>query len=152
MTIDAVEAKRLQLPVITVPVERGRLQFFAKAIGETDPVYTDLAAAAEAGHPDLPVPPTFFFSLELSSPDPFAYLRELNVDMRQVLHGEQSFEYHTMVHAGETVTVRPRIADVFAKKGGALEFLVRRTDFVRGGELVAEATSTLVVQNAKATS
>ena len=47
----------------TLPVEAGRLRFFAKATGETDPVYIDEAAARDAGHPrpagaaDLPVLP-----------------------------------------------------------------------------------------------
>jgi hypothetical protein len=54
----------------TTQVERGRLRFFAKAISETDPVYTDEAAARAAGHPALPVPPTFFFCLEMDRPDP----------------------------------------------------------------------------------
>ena len=36
-------------PPFTTPVERGRLKFFAKAIGETDPVYVDEAAAQAAG-------------------------------------------------------------------------------------------------------
>ncbi len=40
-------------------MERGRLRMFAAAIGETDPIYTDVEAARAAGHPDLPVPPTF---------------------------------------------------------------------------------------------
>ena len=35
-----------ELPPSVLPLERSRLQFFAKAIGETDPVYADLAAAA----------------------------------------------------------------------------------------------------------
>ena len=34
----------------TTDVERGRLRFFAKAIGEMDLIYTDDAAARRAGH------------------------------------------------------------------------------------------------------
>ena len=34
----------------SVDVEKGRLRFFAKAIGETDAIYTDEAAAQAAGH------------------------------------------------------------------------------------------------------
>jgi len=33
-----------------------RLKFFAKAIGETNPIYTDEAAALEAGYRALPAP------------------------------------------------------------------------------------------------
>ena len=48
-----------RFPVFQVEVEKGRLRFFAKAIGETDPVYFDEKAAKAAGHPGLLVPPTF---------------------------------------------------------------------------------------------
>ena len=39
-----------ELPASVLDVEKGRLRFFAKAIGETDPVYTDEAAAEAAGY------------------------------------------------------------------------------------------------------
>jgi acyl dehydratase len=145
--LDTEAARRLPLDPITVQVERGRLRFFASATGQTDPVYTDLDAAMQAGHPDLPVPPTFFFSLELEEPDPFGYLAALDVDLRRVLHGEQSFTYHRPAHAGDTLTLQPRIVDIDSKKGGALEFLVKQTDITRDGQLVAEAQSVIVVRN-----
>ncbi|PZG46686.1 MaoC family dehydratase [Spongiactinospora gelatinilytica] len=145
--MDPEAAKALRFAPLTVDIERGRLRFFAKATGQTDPIYHDLDAARQAGHPDLPVPPTFFFGLDLEGPDALRYLRELDVDMARVLHGEQSFVYHSLAHAGETLTVRPRIVEVFAKRGGALEFLVKRNEITRAGEPVAEATMTLVVRN-----
>ena len=45
------------MPGFDVLVEKGRLRFFAKATGQTDPVYSDEAAARAAGHPGSPVPP-----------------------------------------------------------------------------------------------
>ncbi|MFF0496490.1 MaoC family dehydratase N-terminal domain-containing protein [Nocardia aobensis] len=147
MPIDTEAALALPFDPITVDVERGRLRLFAKAIGETSPIYTVVDAARQAGHPDLPVPPTFFYSLELETPDPFGYLAALGVDLRRVLHGEQSFAYHRPAHAGDTLTLRPRIVDVYSKKGGALDFLVKHTSISRGAEPVAEATSVLVVRN-----
>ncbi|MEU9330823.1 MaoC family dehydratase N-terminal domain-containing protein [Streptomyces canus] len=147
MPIDVEAARKLPFDPIKVAVERGRLRFFAKAIGETDPVYTEVEAARQAGHPDLLVPPTFFFSLELESPEPFGYLAALGVDLRRVLHGEQSFTYHRMAHAGDSLTLEPRITEAFSKKGGALEFLVKQTDISRHGELIAEARSVVVVRN-----
>lgn len=150
MPIDPDQARSLALPTITVDVERGRLRSFASAIGETDPVYSDPVAARRAGHLDLPVPPTFFFSLELDAPDPLGYLAGLGVDLRRVLHGEQSFTYHSMAYAGDRLVLRPRIADVYRKKGGALEFLVKRTEIEREGKPVAEATSVVVVRHEEA--
>ena len=111
----------------SVNVEAGRLKFFAKAIGQTDPVYSDDAAAKAAGHPALPVPPTFLFCLEMDAPDPGAIRVLLDLPLPKVLHGEQRFTYHAMAHAGDTLTFEQRIADIYAKKGGLLEFVVRET-------------------------
>jgi acyl dehydratase len=135
---------------LTVEVERGRLRLFAKAIGSDDPVYTDVDAARAAGHPDLPVPPTFLFCLELERPDPFAFLASIGVDLRRVLHGEQAFAYERPAYAGDRLTFASRIADVYDKKGGALEFLVRETDVTRDGEAIARMTSTTIVRNPEA--
>jgi acyl dehydratase len=99
------------LPAFTVPVEAGRLRFFAKATGQTDPVYVDEAAARDAGHPGLPVPPTFFFCLEMDAPDPAVMRNLLGIDYRRILHGEQQFRYHAMAHAGDRLRFEPRIAD-----------------------------------------
>jgi len=135
------------LAASTAVIERGRLRFFAEAIGETDPVYSDLDAALAAGHPDLPAPPTFLFGLKLDGPDPFGWMTDLGVDMRFVLHGSQRFEYHRAVFAGDEVTFSPRISDVYDKRGGALEFLTLETAVNRGDELVANLTETIVVRH-----
>ena len=135
------------LAASTAAIERGRLRFFAEAIGETDPVYTDLDAARAAGHPDLPVPPTFLFGLKLDAPDPFAWMTDLGIDMRFVLHGSQRFEYLAAAYAGDEVTFRPRISEVYEKRGGALEFVSVETTVTRGDEHIANLTETIVVRH-----
>jgi acyl dehydratase len=136
------------LPAFTVPVEAGRLRFFAKATGNTDPVYADEAAARDAGHAHLPVPPTFLFCLEMESPDPAALRKLLGIDYRRILHGEQQFHYHAMAYAGDRLRFEPRIADIYDKKGGALEFVRRETKVTnQHGALVAELTCLTVVRN-----
>jgi hypothetical protein len=139
-----------EFPAATLSVDAGRLRFFAKSIGEADPVYVDTTVARAAGHPDLPVPPTFLFAIELEQPDPFAWADQLGIDLRRVLHGEQSFTYHSVAHAGDVLTATPRIKDVYSKKGGALDFIVKESVITRAdGTLVAEATTVIVVQNAE---
>jgi acyl dehydratase len=147
MAIDADEAKAIQFAPVTVEVERGRLRFFAKATGQTDPVYLDVDAARAAGHPDLPVPPTFFFSLSLEATDPFGYVDRLGIDLRSVLHGEQSFTYHQLAYAGDRLTLEERIVDVYTKRGGALEFVVKQTDITRDGQPVAQTRSVIVIRH-----
>jgi acyl dehydratase len=137
-----------QLPATTLTVDAGRLRFFAKAIGETNPLYTDVEAAKAAGYADLPVPPTFLFSIELENPDQFRWVVDQGIDPRFVLHGEQSFTYHSIAHAGDTLTATPRIVDVYSKKGGALEFIVKSTAVTRAdGFAVADLETIIVVRN-----
>jgi hypothetical protein len=140
------------LPERTADIERGRLRSFANAIGETNPVYTDLDAARAAGHDDLPVPPTFLFGLGLGrGAEDFAWLTDLGVDLRHILHGDQSFTYHAVAHAGDTVTLAPRITDVFSKRGGTLQFLIRETAVrAADGSPVADLRETIVVREPKA--
>lgn len=146
MPVDPDAARALEIAPLTVEVERGRLRFFAKSIGENDPQYTDVEVARQHGHRDLPVPPTFFFSLDLERPDPFAYLDALGVDLRHVLHGEQHFDYHAMAYAGDTLTLESRVLDVTSKRNGSMDLLRKRTDIRRGAVPVATATSTIVVR------
>jgi acyl dehydratase len=136
------------LAPVTVYVDAGRLRFFAEATGQTDPVYTDLDAARAAGHPQLPVPPTFLFGLEFESADGLSWLTGLGVDLGQLLHGEQTFSYRSIAHAGDTLVLRARIVDVYTKKAGALEFIRKHTSVTRtDGSAVAELDNVLVVRH-----
>ena len=130
-------------------VEAGRLRLFAKATGETRPEYCDEAAARAAGHPSLPAPPTYAACLYLDVPDPFAWYRDLDVDLARVLHGAQSFRYFAPIYAGDRLTFASRIANVFRKKGGALTFIIREIEVTnQAGLRVAEMRSTIVVRGA----
>ncbi|MER6912715.1 MaoC family dehydratase N-terminal domain-containing protein [Streptomyces sp. NPDC000594] len=134
-------------PPHSVQVERGRLRFFARATGQTEALYTDPAAASAAGHRDLPVPPTFLFCLDMDRPDRDGFLAGLGVDIRTILHGGQAFTYHATAYAGDTLTFSTEVTDVYTKKGGALEFIVRDTRVTRDGAPIATLTSTVVVRD-----
>ncbi|GAA5039924.1 acyl dehydratase [Thermocatellispora tengchongensis] len=133
-------------PPVTMTVERGRLRLFAKATGQTDPVYVDLDAARAGGHPDLPVPPTFLYGIDLEVPDPFEWITSLGVDLNTVLHATQTFTYHRQAYAGDELTAHSTIADVYTKKGGALEFVERRTRITRGETPIADLAQTVVIR------
>ena len=137
-----------QLKPSVLMVDRTRLQFFAKAIGEQDPVYLDLAAAQAAGYPDLPAPPTFMFAAELDSGANDQLLTDLDIPLVKLLHGEQSFKYIKPVCAGDTLSVESTITDIYDKKGGKLEFVVKDSRVTNQRvELVAEMRTVLVVRH-----
>ena len=144
--IDKIHIGR-QLPTFLATAEAGQLRFFAKSTGETNPIYFDEQAARDAGHPNLPLPPTFLFSLEFQIPSN-AWRDELGIVTARILHGEESFRYHRMAYAGDTLRFDVRIADIYDKKGGALEFVVRETRVTnQHGEHVADLRSVLVQRN-----
>lgn len=133
-------------PAHSMTVEAGRLRFFAKAIGETDAIYTDDAAAT--GQRALPVPPTFLFCLEMDRPDPFGWVAALGLDLGRILHGEQSFTYHAPCYAGDTLHFEAKITDSYEKKGGALLFIVKDAAVCnQDGVHIADLRTTLVHRN-----
>lgn len=111
-----------------ITVEQGQLKLFAKAIGETNPIYFDEAAAKRAGHKDIVAPPTFGSCLKLLAPQEKPTYEELGLDFKKLLHGEEKIEYFLPIHAGDKLTLVTEISDIYDKKGGALEFIVRVTD------------------------
>ncbi|PCI52354.1 MAG: acyl dehydratase [Gammaproteobacteria bacterium] len=135
-------------PSVTAPVEKGRLRFFAKAIGESNPIYTDEAAAKKAGYESLPMPPTFLFSLKMDVPNPFENYEKAGLALAKILHANQAFIYHKPVVAGDTLMFESHIADIYDKKGGELEFLVEKIKVSNQfDQHVADMTITLVVRN-----
>lgn len=132
----------------TFTVEAGRLACFARAIGETNPHYSDEATAIAAGFPALPVPPTFLACLEMSTPNPMGWFDEIGAELARILHGEQSFRYHKMAFAGDRLKFEKQLTDIYSKKGGALEFIVVKTTVTnQHGELVAELQATVIQRN-----
>lgn len=137
-----------EFPSYTVDIEKGRLRFFARAIGESNPIYTDEAAAHAAGHRAIPAPPTYMFSVDLDGPELLPILGLLDLDIGRVLHGSQEFDYLGQIYAGDSITQQCKIVDIYDKKGGALEFVVQESSYTnQDGELVGKARQTLVYRN-----
>ena len=97
---------------------------------------------------DLPAPPTFLFAAELDAGVTDKLLDDLGIPLANLLHGEQSFTYHRPVCVGDTVTVRSVITDIYEKKNGALEFVVKTSRVTNQDDiLVAELSTTIVYRH-----
>lgn len=120
----------LTLPALHYTVEAGQLRFFSKVIGETDPIHFDEGAAVSAGYRSIVAPPTFCFSCLRGSADNMPYITALDIDdeeLSRALHGEQSFEFHEAICAGDRITIEEKIVDIFEKKNGTLQFVLTET-------------------------
>ncbi len=134
-------------PTSTVQVEKGRVRFFAQAIGETNPLYSDEEVARAEGYRSIPIPPTFLFCLEMENSSSTRVLELLNVGMGRILHGEQLFRYHRAVCTGDCITFQSKVSDIYSRKGGTLEFIVlESTATNQDGVLVGEMRSSIIVR------
>jgi acyl dehydratase len=134
-------------PAVRYEVGREKLREFAIAVGETDPIYHDEAAARAAGHPDLPAVPTFAVVLSLRAGQVVYGDPELGLDYSRVVHGEQEFVHHRPIRAGDRLVATTTIDAVRNVAGNDL--LTTRVDLAtEDGEAVCTATSMLVGRGA----
>ncbi|KPC63832.1 hypothetical protein ADL35_47530, partial [Streptomyces sp. NRRL WC-3753] len=63
MALDQSFVGRTYPPTEPYEVGREKIREFAQAVGDANPVYTDVEAAKALGYADVIAPPTFVFSL-----------------------------------------------------------------------------------------
>jgi len=125
-------------------VGREHIRSFAEAIGDSNPVYLEPEAARALGHPDVVAPPTFLtvLNFRFATDGPIAD-PALGLDYSLVVHGEQSFELHRPVRAGDVLSSTSRIEDIRdAGRNELLETVIEVT--AADGEQVATLRSTIV--------
>ncbi len=134
-------------PPISFDVEKQRLRFFAKATGQTDPVYFDEQAARENGHPSILAPPTFLTVVGHEQEKPYKYITDLGIDFGKILHAGQTYKYYKPVYAGDVITMESQIVDLYEKKNGALQFIEFQSTYANQDNImVAESLATLVAR------
>lgn len=132
----------------TRKIEEGQLWFFAKAIGETNPIFLEKQAAKTAGYTALPAPPTYGFSLSNAQADTFDYTKEMGIPIEALLHGEEEFEYIQPILAGDEITFQRTVLTIYEKKGGLLEFVKMETTMINQDQaLVGKMQTTFVVRH-----
>ena len=133
------------IAVRTYAVGREKIREFARAVGESEPLYLDLDAARAAGHQDLVAPPMFAVVYCSSAIEQALFEPELGIDFAMLVHGAQEFEWGPLVVAGDEVTTHVEVADIHERVGmGFYVFASRSTN--QRGELVCSGTWTQIVR------
>jgi acyl dehydratase len=124
-------------------VSRVKIREFAIAIGDHNPVYTDVEAAKALGYPDVIAPPTFAIVVSFTMGPAVVFAPGLGVDYSRVVHGEQSFAYSRPIRAGDVLVGVPRIVDI--RDAGRNELMTWEAVISTvEGEHVVTAVNTLV--------
>ena len=120
MTVTADLKGRVYPETAPYLVGREKVREFARAVGSTDPLSLDPAAAEAAGFADVVAPPTFAIvlqdpTLRSSSADETA-----GVDFSRVVHGDQRFRFTRPIVAGDLLTATMTVTDVKSLGGNGM--------------------------------
>ena len=119
------------------PVTAAEILAYAAAYGETNPLYTDPAAAARGPYGALIAPPTFAVSLRGQHFMPRELPRNLG---RSGFDAGKDIEIGAPVRVGDVLTASSTVHDIYEKTGrsGAMVFIVFRTTVTnQAGDIVA---------------
>ncbi|KAA8886722.1 DNA-binding protein [Nocardia colli] len=132
------------------PVNQPMINNWVEAIGDTNPIYVDEAAAKAAGHPGIVAPPAMaqvwtMFGLNGVRPadDPMGDATELldAAGYTSVVATDCQQTYHRYLNVGEQVSATSRLSEIRGPKRTALGegwFVTFLTSWHVGDELVAE--------------
>ena len=122
-----------------------RLKFFAKATGQTDPIYFDHDIAITQGHKGIVCPPTFLIVVGMEQKPPPQFLGDLEIKIERMLHSGQEFIYEEIVYEGDKLRMDTKIIDMYDKKEGLLQFCILESKFTNQNSThVATLKNTIV--------
>ena len=132
----------LESDPVTYAVEKHSIEHFARAIGESNPIYFDEQFAKD-NVGGIIAPPTFIrlFSpkkLEKQFPDSFSNL----------VDGGSSYTFYEKIFVGDKITVVSKLKDLFIKSGsfGDMMFKISLTSYTNQKNiLVAEQEITTIL-------
>jgi acyl dehydratase len=140
----------------TAPEEIGRAsaRYFARAVGDDNPLYTDQAAARAAGLPGTIVPPTWLFETNQYADLPAndegyaGHFWPIDIPGTRAVRGGNEYRWARDVRPGDIVTARWRITGITERSTGSGQPMVVVTsecDYTdQDGEPIAQQTETLI--------
>ena len=141
-----------RLTVKGLQVEGGKVEEFARALRDDDPVHRDADAAADHGFEGVPAPLTFTRTSAFPRYRPpgvdGTYGFDLGFREEYSVHGEQAYEFERPLLVGTVLSGDTTLEDLYQRegsRGGTMTFAVYETEFRdRDGELVVTSRSTSI--------
>jgi acyl dehydratase len=132
-------------PAVVYAVGREKVKEYASAVGETNPLHLDVAAARAAGHADVVAPPMFAVVYQASAVMPGIFDPEVGINFAMMVHSGQDFRWERVVVAGEELTSEASVTAIEEKGGmGFYDFEVVTKD--AGGATVCTGIWKMIVR------
>src|SRR3954454_22946707 len=111
------EAVGKEYPPVTYAVGREKIKEYARAVGETNPVYLDAEAARGAGYADVVAPPMFAVVYSAPAVGPGIFDPDVGINFAMMVHGGQELRWGKPVVAGDEITTTTTVKDISERDG-----------------------------------
>ena len=122
----------------TFEVEKGAIRNLAEAMNYLNPLFLDENYAKSRGHGNVAAPPLFAsHNLPLGAP---LNVLKFPFQIAAGLHGSDEWEFLHDIHAGDVLTPRGKIANLYEREGkrGKMLFVISEVAFTnQRGEVAA---------------
>jgi len=132
-------------PATTYVVGREKVREYARAVGETDPLYLDVEAAWAAGHADVVAPPMFAVVYAMPAVAAGMFDPEVGIDFARLVHARQDFRWGPLVVAGDEISTTVSVKDVSERRGSGF-YVFESISCNDRGETVCTGTWSNVVR------
>ena len=134
-------------PPTVYAVGREKIREYALAVGETNPVHLDVQAARGAGYADLVAPPMFAVIYSTPAVVMAVFDPDVAMNFAMEVHGAQEFRWGPLVVAGEEITTRASVKDIYEHDWRGF-YIFETISINQRGETVCTGTWTDIVRNA----
>jgi acyl dehydratase len=134
-----------EYPAEVYAIAREKVREYAAAVGESDPIHTDVEAARAAGYGDVVAPPMFAVVYSAPVMRPAIFDPEVGINFPAMVHGGQEFVWGAPVVAGDEITTTARVADISEREGMGF-YVFETTSRNQRGEPVCTARWTNIVR------
>jgi acyl dehydratase len=132
-------------PPSTYAVGREKIREYALAVGESNPLYLDAAAARGAGYADVVAPPMFCVVYAAPAMGPAIFDPEVGINFALMVHGGQEFRWGQLVVAGDEITTTASVKSIEERVGNGF-FVFESVSTNQDGAEVCVGTWTNIVR------
>jgi acyl dehydratase len=143
----AVETKAIgkRFDPAVYAVGREKIKEYALAVGETNPLHLDHAAARAAGYRDVVAPPMFAVVYSAPAMGPALFDPDVAMNFALMVHGGQEFRWGELVVAGDEITTTVTVKDISVRE--TMAFYVFESESTnQDGDTVCLGTWTNIVR------